>query len=124
MELYLLAGLGLVTTELVVLRLLVVIPKTDYYLFLFLPWKHTQRSRGTTSLQCTPTFDPSVQYCMTCKVFLAHKGLGTLFTFVWLGSLMNVLDMHDEAGATIESLATVLTCIAVLSCSNNNNGPV
>jgi hypothetical protein len=62
-----------------------------------------------------------MQHCVACKVFLAHEGLGTLFTFVWLGSLVNVFDMHDEAGTTIESLATVLACIAILSCSNNGS---
>lgn len=67
------------------------------------------------------TFDPSMQHCVASEVFLAHKSLGTLFAFVWLGSLVNILDVHDEAGPTIESLATVLTCIAILSCSNNGS---
>jgi hypothetical protein len=68
-----------------------------------------------------PTFDTSVQHCVACKVFLAYKCLGTLFTFVWLGSLVNILDVHNEAGPTIEGLAAVLARVAVLSCSSNND---
>lgn len=67
----------------------------------------------------SPTLDPSVQHCMTRKVFLAHKRLGTLFTFIWLGSLMNIFDVHNEAGPAIESFAAVLACIAVFSCRNS-----
>lgn len=68
-----------------------------------------------------PTFDPSVQHCMARKVFFAHECLGALFTFIWLGSLMNIFDVHNEAGPTVERLATVLACIAVLSCRSNSD---
>lgn len=44
-----------------------------------------------------PTFDPSVQHCMAGKVFFAHECLGAPITFIWLGSLMNILDVHNEA---------------------------
>jgi len=74
------------------------------------------------TLRCSiPTFDPSVQHRMARKVFFAHECLGTLFTFIWLGSLMNILHVHNEAGPTVERLATVLTCIAVLSCRSNSD---
>lgn len=74
------------------------------------------------TVRCSiPTFDPSVQHCMACKVFFAHECLGALFTFIWLGSLMNILDVHNEAGPTVERLATVLACIAVLACRSNSD---
>jgi len=80
------------------------------------------RDAGSSEPDCEtvhcsiPTFDPSVQHCMACKVFFAHECFGALFTFIWLRSLMNILDVHNEAGPTVERLATVLTCIAILSC--------
>lgn len=76
----------------------------------------------TETVRCSiPTFDPSVQHCMARKIFFAHECLGALFTFIWLGSLMNILDVHNEAGSTVERLATVLACIAVLSCRSNSD---
>lgn len=83
-------------------------------------WRKLRTSLST--VHCSiPTFDPSVQHCVARKVFFAHECLGTLFTFVWLGSLVNILDVHDEPRPTVERLATVLACIAVLSCRSNSD---
>ena len=90
---------------------------------LLAPAHHAGNSEPDRDTVCCsiPTFDPSVQHRMARKVFFAHECLGALFTFIWLGSLVNILDVHNEAGPTVECLAAVLACIAVLSCRNNSD---
>lgn len=126
-------------TSLVLSSLLIFFIRHCYIFFQFIPkqklslasclvpcWLLLVMQEGSepdcTIVHCSiPTFDPSVQHCMAREVFFAYECLGTLFTFIWLGSLMNILDVHNQARPTIERLAAVLACIAVLSCRSNND---